>query len=55
MGNIKYYPIDAYYSFLDKQLHYIVKQVNGDGTSIKLANTKKDPEITVSLSQVIYS
>lgn len=50
MDNCKYYPVDAFYSYKDKQLHYIVKKVDQDGKITKMTGTKEDPEITIKLA-----
>lgn len=50
MTEKKYYPIDAYYSYLDKKLFYIVKEVLPDGTVKKITGIKKDPDYTIKLA-----
>jgi len=50
MKNYKYYPVDAFYSYKDKKLFYIVKQVDEAGKVTKMANFKLDPEIEIKLA-----
>jgi DNA polymerase elongation subunit (family B) len=47
----KYYPIDAYYSYKDNKLHYIVKEVNADGVGKKITGCKKNPDYKIKLAK----
>ena len=55
----KYYPIDAYYSYKDNNLHYIVKEVDEDGNEKKITGYKHDPEYKIKLAkftkQIVYT
>ena len=45
----KYYPIDAYYSYKNNKLYYIVKEVDENGNSKKMVGYKDDPEYSISI------
>lgn len=45
-----FYPIDAYYSYKDKKLHYIVKKLDRTGKFVKMSNYKLDPEIEIKVA-----
>ena len=47
----KYYPIDAYYSYKDNKLYYIVKEVDENGNSKKLVGYKDNPEYSISIGK----
>lgn len=47
----KYYPIDAYYSYKDNNMHYIVKEVSEDGTAKKLTGYKPNPDYKIKLAK----
>jgi intein/homing endonuclease len=47
----KYYPIDAYYSYKDNKLYYIVKEVDKNGNSKKLVGYKDDPEYSIGIGK----
>lgn len=50
MSDTRYYPVDAFYSYRDKKLHYIIKKIE-NGKSTKMAGFKLDPDIKIKLAK----